>query len=134
MPPRNSLKPKRARRNLEHNADRDLILAHWRMKGVLRLPWRPALPVVTGTTTYHRDADGLIYRHAETWDMTVLQAFLYTLWPQLAKRIWKTQQQQAQPQQNVQLQQQAQQQQAVPQGNIVNDGPAPPDQGALECP
>lgn len=80
--------------SLEHDPVSDLIFAHWRMKGMLRLPWRPALPVVTGTTTYHRDADGLIYLHGETWDMTVTQAFLYTMVPQLAKRIWREQQQQ----------------------------------------
>ena len=73
---------------LTHDPTTDLITARWRMKGVLRLPWRPRLPVVTGTTTYYRDADGLIYRHGETWDISVAHAFLYTLWPSLARRIW----------------------------------------------
>jgi Uncharacterized conserved protein (DUF2358) len=65
-----------------------VIVARWRMKGVLRLPWRPAVPEWTGTTTYFTDDDGLIYRHEETWDKSVLQAFLQTLCPQVADRIW----------------------------------------------
>ena len=69
--------------------DDHTLQAKWRMNGVLRLPWKPKLPNWTGTTTYHRDADGLIYRHEETWDMSVLQAFLRTFWPDMARRIWK---------------------------------------------
>jgi hypothetical protein len=64
------------------------IHAKWRMNGILRLPWKPALPDWTGSTVYHRDEDGLIYRHEETWDMSVTQAFLRTLLPTLAQRIW----------------------------------------------
>jgi hypothetical protein len=74
--------------DLEVDAATDLIVAHWRMKGVLQLPWKPKLPEWTGTTTYHRDADGLIYKHTETWDLSVAQAFLKTLWPVLASKIW----------------------------------------------
>jgi hypothetical protein len=65
-----------------------VIVAKWRMTGVLRLPWKPKLPNWTGTTTYYFDEDGLIYKHQETWDMSVAQAFLRTLWPSLAARIW----------------------------------------------
>ena len=75
--------------SLEHDPETDLIKATWRMNGVLRLPWRPSLPEWTGTTTYYRDADGLIYKHTETWDLSVAQAFLRTLWPEMADRIWK---------------------------------------------
>jgi len=66
----------------------DVIVARWRMNGILRLPWRPELPTWTGTTTYYRDSSGLIYKHEETWDMTVFQAFLRTFLPSLARRIW----------------------------------------------
>lgn len=45
---------------MEHNPESDLIKATWRINGVLHLPWRPTMPEWTGTTTYHRDADGLI--------------------------------------------------------------------------
>jgi hypothetical protein len=69
-------------------ADEQVIVARWRMNGVLRLPWKPKLHNWTGTTTYHFDADGLIFRHEETWDMSVAQAFLRTMLPGLADRIW----------------------------------------------
>jgi hypothetical protein len=68
--------------------DNGTIEAKWKMTGTLRLPWKPQLPNWTGTTTYHFDTDGLIYKHEETWDMSVVQAFLRTLWPALARRIW----------------------------------------------
>lgn len=64
------------------------IVAQWRMNGVLRLPWRPAIPEWTGTTTYYTDDNGLVYRHEETWNVSVLQAFLKTLLPSVADRIW----------------------------------------------
>ena len=64
------------------------IVATWRMWGVLRLPWKPILPEWTGTTTYFRDEEGLIYKHVETWDMSTLQAFVKTFWPDLAEGIW----------------------------------------------
>ena len=75
--------------DLKHEEETDLIVATWRIKGVLHLPWKPQMPEWTGTTTYYRDEDGLIYKHVETWDLSVLQAFLTTLWPELANRIWK---------------------------------------------
>jgi len=59
-----------------NNKSPGIIVAKWRMNGILRLPWRPELPEWTGTTTYHCDEQGLIYLHEETWDMSVAQAFL----------------------------------------------------------
>jgi Uncharacterized conserved protein (DUF2358) len=64
------------------------IVAQWRMNGVLRLPWKPNLPEWTGTTTYHLDEQGLIYRHEEDWDMSVWQAFMRTFAPEIAERLW----------------------------------------------
>lgn len=66
----------------------DSIKATWRMRGVLRLPWKPTLPEWTGTTTYHRDGEGLIYQHVETWDMSMVQAFVKTFWPDISKVLW----------------------------------------------
>lgn len=59
------------------------IVAQWRFNGVLRLPWRPLVPQVTGRTTYCTDNTGLIYKHVETWDISAVHAFLYTFLPQL---------------------------------------------------
>jgi hypothetical protein len=75
-------------RSLQIGDEPNTIVATWRMAGVLRLPWRPALPTMTGTTTYHVDDDGLIYLHTETWDLSVPEAFLKTFYPPLGEHIW----------------------------------------------
>jgi hypothetical protein len=67
--------------------DGQTLVARWRMNGVLRLPWRPSLPLWTGTTYYHRDDRGLIYRHEETWDMSVFHAFMLTFLPSFSERL-----------------------------------------------
>lgn len=73
---------------LSLDVEGDTIVAKWKMQGILMLPWRPVLPEWTGTTTYYRDEVGLIYKHSETWDLSVAQAFIRTFLPQLAERIW----------------------------------------------
>lgn len=69
--------------------DQNTVVARWELEGVLHLPWHPKLPIWTGQTTYHLDSDGLVYRHEESWDISVMQAFTETLLPQAAKLIWK---------------------------------------------
>jgi len=66
------------------------IVARWKLKGVLQLPWHPSLPVWTGRTTYHLDDEYMIYRHEEHWDISVVQAFTQTLWPEVGNILWKT--------------------------------------------
>lgn len=66
------------------------IVAQWKLKGVLHLPWHPSLPVWTGRTIYHFDDEHMIYRHEEHWDISVAQAFTQTLWPELGNVLWKT--------------------------------------------
>ena len=63
------------------------LVARWKIQGVLHLPWRPQLPVWTGSTTYHFDENRLVYLHEESWDITVLEAFTETLFPEVANRI-----------------------------------------------
>jgi hypothetical protein len=65
-----------------------VVVAKWRMNGRLRLPWKPWMPEVTGTTTYYTDMNGLICLHEETWDISVFRAFLQTLWPEAGELIW----------------------------------------------
>jgi hypothetical protein len=60
-------------------------VAKWRFNGTMRLPWKPKLPEFTGTTTYFIDSSGLIYKHIETWDISVFQAFVQVFLPQLSK-------------------------------------------------
>jgi hypothetical protein len=64
------------------------IVARWKLRGVLHLPWRPQLPVWTGSTTYHFDENRLVHLHEETWDISVLEAFTETLFPDVAHKIW----------------------------------------------
>ena len=71
-------------------ATKSTIVAHWKLQGVLHLPWHPALPVWTGRTTYHLDEEHMIYRHEEHWDISVVQAFTQTLWPEVGNVLWKT--------------------------------------------
>lgn len=66
----------------------DVIEATWRFSGTLRLPWKPTMPEVTGSTIYHFDADGLIYEHVETWDISANQAFFRTFLPKLSQSVW----------------------------------------------
>ena len=64
-----------------HGADDDdVIVARWRMNGVLRLPWKPKMPEVVGTTIYRLDENHLIRLHEETWDISAVEAFFRTKW------------------------------------------------------
>ena len=64
------------------------IIAHWRIGGVIMLPWKPRIKPYTGRTEYHLDEDGLVYMHEEKWDIGVLQAFVQTMWPDFARNFW----------------------------------------------
>jgi hypothetical protein len=65
-----------------HHHQSPIIVAKWKMHGRLRLPWKPIVPEWTGTTHYYiHPITGLIYQHIETWDISVLQAFVQTLFP-----------------------------------------------------
>lgn len=67
----------------------DIVVARWKFNGTMRLPWRPKLPEVTGSTTYHIDATGLIHKHVETWDISAFQAFFQTFFPNISRRMWR---------------------------------------------
>lgn len=67
-----------------------LLVAEWKMEGVLRLPWHPRLPEWMGRTLYHLDEDNLVFIHEETWDMSVGEAFMKTFTPQIAQKIWSS--------------------------------------------
>ena len=69
--------------------DDHTLVAEWQLRGILRLPWHPSLPTFSGKTVYHVDTDGLIKHHEEFWNISVAHAFCFTLFPELARRIWK---------------------------------------------
>lgn len=67
-----------------------IIQVHWKINGVLMLPWHPTLPEWTGWTKYHLDEDGLVVFHEEGWDISVVEAFVKTLTPQIGYWIWSS--------------------------------------------
>lgn len=75
---------------LHQNENERIIIAYWRIGGVIMLPWKPRIKPYTGKTEYHIDNDGLIYLHKESWDISVLQAFVSTMWPDIANKIWSS--------------------------------------------
>lgn len=72
------------RRPIEYDDAAGTVVAHWRLEGVLNLPWHPPVKPWTGSTTYHVDrGTGLIVTHREEWDISVPDAFISTLAPWL---------------------------------------------------
>jgi hypothetical protein len=65
-----------------------VIEVQWKLGGVLMLPWRPKVKPWSGWTRYHLDEDGLIAFHEEGWDISVLEAFIGTMFPEIGDRIW----------------------------------------------
>jgi hypothetical protein len=71
-------------RPVEYDTDKRIVIAHWRIQGVLNLPWHPEVKPWTGHTEYHVDPQsGLIITHQEHWDISVPDAFISTLFPSL---------------------------------------------------
>jgi hypothetical protein len=46
---------------------KDIILANWTVRGILRVPWKAKI-FFNGYSTYKLTPDGLIYEHLDTWD------------------------------------------------------------------
>jgi hypothetical protein len=61
--------------------DERAFVAHWRLSGALKLPWRPRIKPYAGATRYELGDDGLIVSHTETWSISVFDAFVSTVWP-----------------------------------------------------
>ncbi|XP_015694558.2 uncharacterized protein LOC102721853 isoform X2 [Oryza brachyantha] len=49
------------------------IMATWTLRTYLRLPWRPLI-AIRGNTTYDLDEEFKVTRHAESWDVSALEA------------------------------------------------------------
>lgn len=64
--------------SLEPRGERRFV-AHWRLRGALKLPWRPRIPEYTGATLYELDEEGLICCHVEAWSLSAFEAFVSTL-------------------------------------------------------
>lgn len=69
-------------RPLDIDQNKHTITAYWRISGKLNLPWQPRVKPWTGSTVYSIDTHtGLIEKHVEQWDITVLEAFAQALFP-----------------------------------------------------
>ncbi|XP_074311474.1 uncharacterized protein LOC141647250 isoform X2 [Silene latifolia] len=55
------------------NSDRDFVLATWSLRSYLKLPWRPLI-AVEGSTIYDLNDEYKIVRHAESWNISALEA------------------------------------------------------------
>uniref|UniRef100_A0ACD5UMU3 Uncharacterized protein n=1 Tax=Avena sativa TaxID=4498 RepID=A0ACD5UMU3_AVESA len=53
--------------------DTNFVIATWTLRTYLRLPWRPLI-AIRGNTTYDLDEEYKIVRHAESWDVSALEA------------------------------------------------------------
>ncbi|XP_031403518.1 uncharacterized protein LOC116212912 isoform X2 [Punica granatum] len=62
-------------KNIEkgEDAEEKFILATWKLRSYLRLPWRPLISI-DGRTVYELDNNFEIVRHAESWNVSSLQA------------------------------------------------------------
>mmetsp|Transcript_17882 Transcript_17882/g.24780 ORF Transcript_17882/g.24780 Transcript_17882/m.24780 type:complete len:319 (+) Transcript_17882:168-1124(+) len=79
-----------SREDGDMNKSSNILVASWKLNGVLMLPWRPQIPSYTGRITYHFDDNGLVFFHQEEWDISVLEAFVSTISPSIGKRIWNS--------------------------------------------
>ncbi len=61
--------------------DERKIQAHWRLEGMLALPFSAKIKPYTGTTFYHFDDQGLIHKHEEEWSLSAIDAFISVLIP-----------------------------------------------------
>lgn len=58
---------------VDSSYEMDFILATWKLRTYLKFPWRP-LVAIKGTTTYDLDKNYKIVRHAESWNISALEA------------------------------------------------------------
>ncbi|XP_010463976.1 PREDICTED: uncharacterized protein LOC104744599 [Camelina sativa] len=55
------------------SSQRIYILATWKLRTYLKLPWRPLISI-NGKTVYDLDRDFKIVRHVESWNVSALEA------------------------------------------------------------
>ncbi|CAH2055078.1 unnamed protein product [Thlaspi arvense] len=55
------------------SSQRNYILATWKLRTYLKLPWRPLISI-NGSTVYELDTDFKIVRHVESWDVSAVEA------------------------------------------------------------
>lgn len=56
-----------------NDCDQDFVVASWKLRTYLKLPWKPLI-CIDGSTVYDLNNDYLIVRHAESWNVSALEA------------------------------------------------------------
>ncbi|XP_039140922.1 uncharacterized protein LOC120278083 isoform X1 [Dioscorea cayenensis subsp. rotundata] len=56
-----------------HKYEMDSVQATWKLRTYLNFPWKPLISI-KGTTTYDLDKEFKIVRHAESWNISALEA------------------------------------------------------------
>ncbi|XP_030520991.1 uncharacterized protein LOC115734382 isoform X3 [Rhodamnia argentea] len=59
--------------NIQKGDDETYILARWKLRTYLKLPWRPLISI-DGKTVYELDDNFVMIRHAESWNVSALEA------------------------------------------------------------
>ncbi|KAL8114883.1 hypothetical protein AgCh_021644 [Apium graveolens] len=57
----------------ENDCDKDFVVASWKLRTYLKLPWKPLI-CIDGSTVYDLNNDYQIIRHAESWNVSVVEA------------------------------------------------------------
>lgn len=59
--------------NKSNKSGVEFVLATWKLRTYLKLPWRPLISI-DGSTLYELDEELKIVRHAERWSVSALEA------------------------------------------------------------
>lgn len=57
------------------DSDTNFVLASWKLRTNLKLPWRPLISI-DGSTVYELNEDYKIVRHVESWNISAVEAVL----------------------------------------------------------
>ncbi|XP_010524906.1 PREDICTED: uncharacterized protein LOC104802824 isoform X2 [Tarenaya hassleriana] len=57
----------------DDGSERNYILATWKLRTYLKLPWKPVISI-NGSTVYELDRGFKIVRHVESWDVSAVEA------------------------------------------------------------
>ncbi|XP_044483068.1 uncharacterized protein LOC123209247 isoform X2 [Mangifera indica] len=62
------------------NSNNDFVLATWKLRTYLKLPWRPFISI-DGSTVYELNSELKIINHAESWNVSALEAIAQIFTP-----------------------------------------------------
>ncbi|XP_038715260.1 uncharacterized protein LOC120008942 isoform X1 [Tripterygium wilfordii] len=66
-------------------SERSFVLARWKLRTYLKLPWKPLISI-DGSTVYELDDEFKIVRHAESWNVSALEAIGQIFTPSFGQR------------------------------------------------